>query len=94
MYLTTPSASQGTPVTSNSKLLNGRVHSLTHSFTHSLTYLLTYLLISLLTYLSTPWNKVLLEKSTGFQLVKKFPALYGTRRFITAFRSAGHLSLF
>ena len=38
----------------------------------------------LLTYLLTPWSRVLLEKLTGFQLVKKFPAFYGTRRFITA----------
>jgi len=37
-----------------------------------------------LTYLLTPWNRVLLEKLTGFQLVKKFPAFYGTRIFITA----------
>jgi len=28
-----------------------------------------------------------------WELVKKFPALYGTRRFITAFTSARHLSL-
>ena len=48
-----------------------------HSLTHSL----------------TPWSRVLLEKLTGFQLVKKFPALYGTRRFITAFTSARHMSL-
>jgi len=34
-----------------------------------------------------------LEKLTGFQLVKKFPVFYGTRRFITAFTSARHLSL-
>jgi len=39
----------------------------------------------LLTYLLTPWCRVLLEKLTGFQLVKKFPAFHGTRRFITAF---------
>jgi len=32
----------------------------------------------LLTYLLTPWSRVLLEKLTGLQLVKKFPALYGT----------------
>ena len=31
---------------------------------------------------------VLLEKLTGFQPVKKFPAFYGTRRFITAFTNA------
>jgi len=45
------------------------------------------------TYLLTPWSRVLLEKLTGFQLVKKFPAFYGTRRFITAFTSARHVSL-
>ena len=38
----------------------------------------------LLTYLLTPWCRVLLEKLTGLQLVKKFPAFHGTRRFITA----------
>jgi hypothetical protein len=41
----------------------------------------------------TPWSRVLLEKLTVLQLVKKFPAFYGTRRFITAFASARHLSL-
>ena len=44
-------------------------------------------------YLLTPWSRVLLEKLTGLQLVQKFPAMYGTRRFITAFTSARHLSL-
>jgi len=29
-------------------------------------------------YLHTPWSRVLLEKLTGSQLVKKFPAFYGT----------------
>jgi hypothetical protein len=43
--------------------------------------------------LHTPSSRVLLEKLTGFQLVKKFPALYGTGRFITAFTSARHLFL-
>ena len=33
-------------------------------------------------YLLTPRCRVLLEKLTGLQLVKKFPAFYGTRRFI------------
>ena len=42
----------------------------------------------------TPCSKVLLHKLTGFQPVKKFPAFYGTRRFITAFTSARHLPLF
>jgi hypothetical protein len=43
--------------------------------------------------LFTPWSRVLLEKLTSLQLVKKFPAFYGTRRFITTFTNACHLSL-
>ena len=46
-----------------------------------------------LTYLLTPWCIVLLEKLTGLQLVKKFPAFHGTRRFITALTSVRQLSL-
>jgi hypothetical protein len=53
--------------------------------TTSLTYLFAYLL--------TAWSRVLLEKQTGLQLVKKFLAFYGTRKFITVFISARHLSL-
>ena len=45
------------------------------------------------TYLLTPWCRVLLEKLTGLQLVKKLPAFHGTRRFITALTSVRHLSL-
>jgi hypothetical protein len=41
--------------------------------------------------LLSPCSRVLLEKLTDFQLVKKFPAFYGTRRFITAFKRAHHL---
>ena len=52
-----------------------------------LTYLLTYFL---LTY---SMKKILLEKLTGFQLVKKFPAFHGTRMCFTAITSARHLSL-
>jgi len=47
----------------------------------------------LLNYLPTPWSRVLLQKLTGLQLVKKLPAFYRTRRFINAFTSARHLSL-
>ena len=43
--------------------------------------------------LLTPWCRVLLEKLTGLQLVKKFPTFHGTRRFITALISVRHLSL-
>ena len=49
----------------------------------------TYLLTNLL----TPWCSVLLVKLTVLQLVKKFPAFHGTRRFITALTSVRHLSL-
>ena len=45
-------------------------------------------------YLLTPWCRVLPEQLTGLQLVKKFPAFHGTRRFITALTSVRHLSLF
>ena len=45
-------------------------------------YLLTYTMQQ-----SPSWE------ATGFQLVKKFPAFYRTRRFITTFTSACHLSV-
>jgi len=63
------------------------IYIYTHTHLHS--YLLTYLL----TYLLPPWSRVLLEKLTGLQLVKKFPAFHGTRKFITAPTSVRHLSL-
>ena len=44
-------------------------------------------------YLLTPWSRALFEKLAGSHLVQKFPAFYGTRRFITAFTNARHLSL-
>jgi hypothetical protein len=48
----------------------------------------------LLSYLLTPWSRFILEKLNCSQLVKKFPAFYGTRKFIilVAFTSARHLS--
>ena len=52
-----------------------------------------YVVHCLLTHLLTPWSRVLLEKLAGLQLVKKFPAFYGTRRFLTAHTRARHLSL-
>ena len=53
-----------------------------------------FLLISLASLHSlTPWCRVLLEKLTGLQLVKKFPAFHGNRRFITALTSVLDLSL-
>jgi len=56
-------------------------------------YIECTLLRSLHTYSLSPCSTVLLEKLTSFQLVKKFPTFYGTRRFITAFTNARHLSL-
>ena len=38
-----------------------------------------------ITHLLTPWSRVLLEKLTGPQLLKKFPESYGTSRFISTF---------
>jgi hypothetical protein len=45
----------------------------------------------ILTYLLTPWSTVRPEKLTGFQLVKKFPAFYGSRMFVAALTRARHL---
>ena len=52
-----------------------------------------YKIFLILIYFLTPWCRVLLEKLTGLQLVRKFPAFHGTRRFITALTSVRHLSL-
>jgi len=41
----------------------------------------------------TPCSRVLLEQLTGLQLVKKFPAFYGTRRSITVSTSPHCMSL-
>jgi hypothetical protein len=40
----------------------------------------------------TLWSRVLLEKLSVPELVKKHPAFYGTWRFITAFTTNRHLS--
>jgi len=50
------------------------MNTLTYLLIYLLNYLLTYLLTHSLTYLLTAWSIVLLEKLTGSQLVKKFPA--------------------
>ena len=48
---------------------------------------------NILTYILIQWCRVLIEKLTGLQLVKKFPAFHGTRRFITALTSVRQLPL-
>jgi hypothetical protein len=60
-----------------------------YDITTDITYLLNYLF----TYSLTQRSTVLLERLTGFQRVKKFPAFYGTRRYITAVTSARRLPL-
>ena len=47
----------------------------------------------LLTYLLTPWIRVLLEKLTGSAASQEIPRIFGTRRFLTVFTSARHLSI-
>jgi hypothetical protein len=47
-----------------------------------------------LTYFLTLCSRVLFEKLTGFQLVKKFLTFYGIRKFITVCTKARHLSLY
>ena len=69
--------------------LRHNFHIYIYIYTHTFTYLIAYLP----TYLLTPWSRVLVERLTVYQLVKKFPAFYGTRRLITTFTSARHLSL-
>jgi len=51
-----------------------------HCYTHCFLLLHSHML----TYLLTPSSRVLLEKLTYSQLVKKFPSFYGTQRFISA----------
>jgi len=73
---------------------NPTLHALLHLIVQINLFHFLYILVHiLLTYLLTPWCRVLLEKPIGLQLVKKFPAFHGTRRFITAITSVRHLSL-
>jgi hypothetical protein len=51
------------------------------------------IIIIIIIIIITPWSRVLLEKLTGLQLVKKFSAFYGTQRFIITFSSVHHLAL-
>jgi hypothetical protein len=66
----------------NAKLLSNRIQWISQDYCSRLTY-------SIL----TPCDRVLIEKLTGSQLVKKFPAFYRTRVFIIAFTPVRQLSL-
>ena len=61
-------------------------HLLTLDNLAAAVYLSVYIIILL-----TQWSRLLLDKLAGSQLVKKFPAFYGNRRFITSFTSVRHL---
>ena len=50
-------------------------HSITQSLNRSITQSPNHLLTYLITYLLTTWSRVLLDKLTGLQLVKKFPRI-------------------
>jgi len=64
-----------------------------HLFTSRGTHFGKWWLTCLLACLLTPCSRFVLQKLTGSQVVKKFPSLYGTRRFIAAFTRASYLSL-
>ena len=78
-------------VCSDSCERNRRMYPLTHRSNVVLVF--CNLISHCNTYLLTPWCRVLLEKLTGLQLVKKLPAFHGTRKFITALTSVRYLSL-
>ena len=54
------------------------IKQVTSSWSLFIQVIFFFLFTYLLTYLLTPWSRALLEKLTGSQQVKKFPALYGT----------------
>ena len=63
------------------------------AYVYSETYILFKNSLKSYTYSLTPRCRVLPEKLTVLQIVKKFPAFHGTRRFITALTSVLQLSL-
>ena len=69
------------------------MHSIHVSEVKRLVHKISMPFVIINTYLLSPWSWFLLEKLAGSQLVKKLPVFHGTRRFITAFKSARHLSL-
>ena len=62
-----------------------------NSYVESWTY--RYITKCAIKHLLDPYSRVLLQKLTSSQLVKKFPAVYGIPSFITPFTTARHLSL-
>jgi hypothetical protein len=66
-------------------LFNGAVSKHDHRGQMSESFLLSFLFFP-------PWSRVISEKLTGLQLVTKYPTVYQSRRFITAFTRASHLT--
>ena len=94
-----PDVTVTTPIHFNNAIDDLKLHVIslnairkTGNYMHQLLNII-YIYIYICIYLLTPWCRVLLEKLTGLQLVKKFHAFHGTRRFITALTSLPHLSL-
>ena len=71
----------------------GKIKCYTHIFNTYFKFVSSHKFAILIAYLLTPWCRLLLEKPTGLQLVKKFHVFHGTRRFIAALTSVRHLSL-
>jgi hypothetical protein len=69
-----------------------RTHNFNIGQVHIQPYNQNYLSLHLSIYL-TPQTRVLPEKLTGAQLLKKFSRFEETRRFVTTFMTAHHLSL-
>jgi len=53
-----------------------------------------YICMYIYVYIIILFSRLLIEKITCSQLVKKFPTFYGTQRFINAFTSAPNLFLY
>ena len=70
----------------NNLEITGSICSLQNDSTHTHTH-------KHILYIHTPRSTVLREKLTGSQPLKKYPAFYGTGRFITAFTRACHLCI-
>ena len=69
--------------------LHDKVFTISNTIKAALDHINRFIITDLL----PPCSRVLLGKLTGSLLVKKFPAFYGTRKFITIFTIAHHLSL-
>jgi hypothetical protein len=83
MLCTTTTTTTTTTITSTTTLTT----------TTTTTTVITATTTTLTTTTTTLLSRHFSEKLTGPQLIKQFPAFYGTQRFITIFTTACHLSL-